>query len=210
MAESTPTAAWWAEGDLFEGCNCNVVCPCHADFRQNSTHETCDNLWGIHIDAGGYGGLDLSGLNALVVAGSPGPSMFAGNWTALVFVDDQSTPEQYAALDEILSGRAGGPWERMARFYAGEAPQFCQPAAFAFSKSDRSRTLEVADVASLQVDAIRGADRDEPVTISNLYNVIHGPEHVIARSQLTLDAGGLKWDTSGTHGLYSRFHWSNH
>ena len=112
------TLEWWAEGDLFEGCNCNVVCPCHADFRQNSTHDTCDNLWGIHIDAGAYGGLDLSGLNALVVAASPGPSMFAGNWTALVFVDERAAPEQYTALEEILSGRAGGPWERMARFYA--------------------------------------------------------------------------------------------
>ena len=135
--------------------------------------------------------------------------MFAGNWTALVFVDDQATPEQYDALDAILSRRGGGPWERMARFRAGEAPQSCKRAAFTFNKSDRSLNLEVADIVSLQVDAIRGADRDEPVTISNLYNVIHGPEHVIARSQLTLDAGGLKWDTSGTHGLYSRFRWSN-
>ena len=109
--------------------------------------------------------------------------MFAGHWTALVFVDDQATPEQYDALDAILSRRAGGPWERMARFRAGEAPQSCKRAAFTFNKSDRSLNLEVADIASLQMDAIRGADRDEPVTISNLYNVIHGSEHVIARSQ---------------------------
>ena len=203
------TGEWWAEGDLFEGCNCNVICPCHADFRQNSTHETCDNLWGIHIDAGEYDGLDLSGLNALVVAGSPGPSMFAGEWTVLVFVDDRAGPGQYAALDDILSGRAGGPWARMARFYAGGTPQSCRPAAISFARSDSSRTLEVSGVSSLQVDAIRGADRDEPVTISNLYNLIHGPDHVVARSRLTLDAGGLKWDTSGTHGLYSRFRWSS-
>ena len=99
----------------------------------------------------------------------------------MVFVDDQATPEQYDALDAILSRRAGGPWERMARFRAGEAPQSCKRAVFTFNKSDRSLNLEVADIVSLQVDAIRGADRDEPVTISNLYNVIHGPEHVIAR-----------------------------
>ena len=83
------------------------------------------------------------------------------------------------------------------------------PAAISFARSDSSRTLEVSGVSSLQVDAIRGADRDEPVTISNLYNLIHGPDHVVARSRLTLDAGGLKWDTSGTHGLYSRFRWSS-
>ncbi len=211
------TLDWWAEGDLFEGCNCNVVCPCHADFRQNSTHETCDNVWGIHLDAGEYGiidlGGDLGGLNALVAAYCPGPSMFAGNWTVLVFIDDRATPEQYDALNAILSGNAGGPWERMAQFFAGNAPRSCQPAAITFSKSDRARTLEVSGetvrLASLQVNAIRGASRDEPVTITNLYNVIHGPEHVVARSQVALDAAGMKWDSSGTHGLYSRFRWSN-
>ena len=25
---------WWAEGDLFEGCNCNLLCPCHVTFHQ--------------------------------------------------------------------------------------------------------------------------------------------------------------------------------
>ena len=205
-----PTVNWSAEGDLFEGCNCSVVCPCHADFRQPSTHETCDNVWGIHLDAGEYGAVDLAGLNALVVAYCPGPSMFAGNWTVLVFIDDRAGVEQYQALEAILSGQAGGPWARMAQFFARETIQSCQPAPIAFSKSDWGRTLEVADLASLQVNAIRGASAGEPVKITNLYNVIHGPEHVIARSQVTLDAAGMKWDTSGTHGLYSRFRWSNH
>ncbi len=71
-----------------------------------------------------------------------------------------------------------------------------------------SLNLEVSAIASLQVKAISGADRAEPLTISNLNNLIHGPQHAIIRSQLTLDLGGLKWVTSGTHGLYCRFRWS--
>ena len=86
MEDSTATPEWWTEGDPFEGCNCSVVCLWHADFCQNGTHEIRDNLWGIHIDAGERDGRDLSGLNTLVVVGSTGPSMFAGNWTALVGV----------------------------------------------------------------------------------------------------------------------------
>jgi hypothetical protein len=66
----------------------------------------------------------------------------------------------------------------------------------------------VNHVASLEVEAIRGADPEQEVTIRNLYNLIHGPEHVIARSNLSVDAQGLKWDNSGKHGLYSHFKWS--
>lgn len=200
---------WWAEGDLFEGCNCDSLCPCHVAFRQKSTYETCDGAWGIHFDRGEYGGVELGGLNALMVTHCPGPSMFDGNWTALIYTDEQAKPEQQQALADILSGAGGGPWAKIAQFFADGNPKTIQTAAFNFAKEGRKRNLEVAGVATLEVEAIRGADPEEEVKIVNLYNVIHGPEHVISRSHLMVDAGGLKWDNSGKHGLYSRFRWSN-
>ena len=33
---------WQVEGELFEGCNCNLLCPCHATFRQPPTNGWCD------------------------------------------------------------------------------------------------------------------------------------------------------------------------
>jgi hypothetical protein len=202
-------ADWWAEGDLFEGCNCAIVCPCHLDFRQNSTHETCENAWGIHIDRGEFGAVTLDDLNAMVLVSCPGPSMFDGNWAALVYLDDRATPEQADGLGRILTGEAGGPWGRIAQFFSGGKAHSVQSASFRFEKSDRRRSLEVGGLVSLEVEAIRGADPEGVVTINNLFNLLHGPEHVVASSQVKLDDQGLRWDNSGTHGLYSRFRWGN-
>ena len=135
--------------------------------------------------------------------------MFDGEWVTLVYTDDNATPEQAEGLAAILSGSGGGPWARLAQFFAQGKPKAVQPACFAYVKEGRKRSLEVKDVASLEVEAIRGAIPDEEVRIVNLYNVIHGPEHVVARSNLRVDAEGLKWDNSGKHGLYSRFRWSS-
>lgn len=200
---------WWAEGDLFEGCNCDSLCPCHVAFRQKSTQPTCDGAWGIHIEQGQYGSVELNNLNGMVVYHCPGPSMFDGGWTALIYTDDQASPEQTAAVNDILCGSGGGPWARIAQFFDGGRPKSIQTASFKFSKENHRRSLEVAGLASLLVEALRGADPDEEVKITNLYNVIHGEEHTIARSNLSVDTGDLKWDNSGKHGLYSRFRWAS-
>jgi hypothetical protein len=203
-----PTPEWWAEGDLFEGCNCDSLCPYHVAFRQKSTNATCHNAWGAHIDQGRYGPVDLAGLNAMMITYCPGPSMFDGDWVALLYIDDRATPQQEEALLTIFSGEGGGPWARIARFFKDGALTASGRASVEFARDRRTRTLRVNHAASLEVEAIRGADPEQEVTIRNLYNVIHGPEQVIARSNLSVDAQGLKWDNSGKHGLYSHFKWS--
>jgi hypothetical protein len=116
--------------------------------------------------------------------------------------------QQEEALLAIFSGKGGGPWARIARFFKDGMLTAFGRAAIEFTRDHRTRTLKVNNVASLEVQAIRGADPEQEVTIKNLYNVIHGPEHVIARSDLSVDAQGLKWDNRSKHGLYSHFKWS--
>jgi hypothetical protein len=134
--------------------------------------------------------------------------MYDGNWAALLYIDDKATAEQEEALVSILSGEGGGPWAVIARWYAGGAYRVIQRAPFQFTKERRSRCLRVANVASLEVEATRGTDADQEIKITNLRNVIHGPEHILARSNHQVEAEGLKWDNRGKHGLYSHFRWS--
>ena len=164
----------------------------------------------MHVEKGEYGAISFGGLNALVIAFAPGPTMYDGNWTALLYIDDKATPEQEEALIVIISGKAGGPWARIALLFTEGKFKASKLAPFQFSRESRSRTLTVPDIASLDVEAIRGTNPDEEVKLTNLPNVIHGSEHVLARSNhnvLDLDEG-LKWDNSGKHGLYSTFRWS--
>ncbi len=198
---------WTASGDLFEGCNCDLICPCHIAFRQNSTNGNCDGAWGIHIDTGVYGSIDISGLNAMVIAHSPGPSMFDGNWKTIIYIDKKSDENQERALKSILSGSGGGPWSKLARFYVNSTPLAIEKISFNYTKTGKTRNLSAGDSASLQVEAITSVG-DQNVTLSNLFNVIHGPLHTVGKSNLDIDSNGLQWSNRGKHGLFSQFKWS--
>ena len=192
----------------FEGCNCELLCPCHVSFRQRGSYDACEAIWAAHIDRGQYGSVDVGGLNTLVVALAPGPTMADGNWAALLYVDDTSTTEQERAVIGIFSGEAGGGWARIAQFYTGGVYRAIKRASLQYVREGRTRSLRMGDAASLNVEAIRGADPDEEVRLANLRNVIHGQEHILARSTHRVSDEGLQWDNSGKHGLYSAFRWS--
>ena len=73
---------------------------------------------------------------------------------------------------------------------------------------ERTKTVNAPDHLFMEVEAIRGADQEGVVTITNLRNVIHGPQHVMARSNIKVDDEGMSWDYQAKHGLYSKFKWS--
>ena len=62
---------WITEGDLFEGCNCNLLRPCHVSFRHPATYTHCDAIWALNIERGRYGSVDLAGLNVAVFGPLP-------------------------------------------------------------------------------------------------------------------------------------------
>ena len=199
---------WEVAGDLFEGCNCQMICPCHFSFKQRQTELVCQATWAFHIEEGSWGAIDLADANAFVVALSPGKTMHEGNWTSLLYIDDQTTQEQGDALRAIFSGTAGGPWPRLTQFFTNREYKAIKLAPMVFAKDGRKFSLKVSTTAYLEVAAIAGADGQEVAKLTNVYNVIHGPEHTLARSNHGIADEGLQWDSTDTHGLYSRFRWS--
>src|SRR5579864_3751932 len=101
--------SWRIEGEYFESCNCELLCPCllsHAQARPTEGH--CDVVLGIHINQGVYGKVDISRLNAVQPMMTPG-AMAKGNGTLAVYVDSRGNEAQRAALEAIFTGAAGGP-----------------------------------------------------------------------------------------------------
>lgn len=199
--------SWWAEGDLFEGCNCNLLCPCHITFRQAPTNEYCDAIWGVSFDAGRFGEVDLTGMGAVIFVHSPGPTMADGEWTSVLYLDEAATDEQAEALRAIFSGEAGGPWEILSQFFRDGQLTAVRRVPLEITIDATARTLRASDRVLLEVQAIRGADRDGLATITNLRNVIHGHVHTLARSNQSIRDEALSWEEQGKHGLYSRFRW---
>jgi hypothetical protein len=81
---------WRIEGDYFESCNCDLLCPCllsHAQARPTQGH--CDVVLATHIATGSYGNVDLSGLNAVQALTTPG-EMSKGGGTLAVYIDSRA------------------------------------------------------------------------------------------------------------------------
>ena len=199
--------SWWVEGELFEGCNCNLLCPCHISFRQPPTNGVCTAIWAASFERGRYGDVDLSGLGAMIFVNSPGPTMADGNWTSVLYVDDSASEEQAEATHAIFSGKAGGPWEILSQFYGNGELTVVRRVPLEVTIDVTRRTIRASDMVLLEVEAIRGADREGAATITNLRNVIHGNVHTLARSNQSIRDEALSWEEEGKHGLYSRFRW---
>ncbi len=199
---------WWAEGLLFENCNCTAVCPGHIHFSQKCTHEVCHGFWAIRFEAGAVGAsapVDLAGIDAVVVYETP-PVMVEGGWKQLIIVSDHATDDQREAVEEIVTGARGGPWEVLNRFVADPLPTRTAPIRIEDQPTRKSVT--VAGLLTGAVEAIRGRDRDRPVTFENIYNKIHDSTQVIAQGSTRYDDGEIVIANEGTHGLWSRFRWT--
>ena len=199
--------SWWAEGDLFEGCNCNLLCPCHISFRQPPTNGYCEAIWGVSFDGGRFGDVDLAGLGAVIFVHSPGPTMADGDWTSVLYIDNSASDEQTAALWAVFSGKSGGPWEILSQFYRDGKLTAVRKVPLDITIDAAARTLRASDRVLLEVQAIRGADGEGAATIANLRNIIHGDVHTLARSNQSVKDDEISWEQQGKHGLYSRFRW---
>ena len=196
---------WWAKGLLLESCNCQVVCPGHIHFSNNCTNERCIGYWAIRFDEGSYGDVALDGGRAIIAYDSPS-HMISGRWTELVIIDERSSQAQWSAIETILTGQAGGPWEVLDRFVERRLPT-------------RTLSIQIADEGAVKRIAIKGLlegtikdisgrDRDQPVTFQNMFNQIHAAKQIIARGNTAYDDGEITVTTEGTHALYSNFEWS--
>jgi hypothetical protein len=108
---TTKQIRWQLTGDYFGNCGCDVVCPCFLSsgpfMSAKPTQGFCEVAMVVHIEWGVYGDLSLDGLNAIVMARTPGP-MIEGNWSVAIYVDERSDKQQREALHKILRERQAG------------------------------------------------------------------------------------------------------
>ena len=205
VESSAPAPAWWAKGLLFENCNCQVVCPGHVHFSNKCTHERCIGYWAIRFDEGSYGDVDLAGVTAVVGYDSP-DHMISGGWTESVIIDTHASSAQRAAVEDILTGRAGGPWEVLGRFVERRLPTRTLP--IEITDEDAVKRVVIEGLLESTIENIRGRDRSQPVSFKNMFNQIHASTQVIARGDTVYDDGEIVVKNEGTHALHSNFDWS--
>lgn len=112
QTDVTTPAAYRIKMNHIEACNCQHGCNCQ--FGGFPNEGKCEFIIGYNITEGTYGDVDLGGVNVVVGLKYPN-AIHEGDGEGVLFVDEDASSEQVAAIDEIWSGRAGGmPWEALA------------------------------------------------------------------------------------------------
>ena len=201
----TQAISWWARGLIFENCACTLVCPGHIHFTQLCTHDRCKGYWALRFDDGAFGGTPLKGAKA-VIAFDTAQRMIDGGWTQALIIDKTASAEQRQALETILTGRAGGPWQTLAKFVERQLPtEFLE---IDMRDEGATKRLSIANRLSAFITQIRGRDKSKPVMFENIFNQIHAPQQVLALGDTTYDDGTIVIANTGSHGLFSAFEWT--
>ncbi len=196
---------WWARGLIFENCACTLVCPGHMHFSQNCTHDRCKGYWALRFDEGVFGDVPLAGTRALVAFDTP-QRMIDGGWVQTIIIDESASPTQREALETLLMGQAGGPWEKLASFVGTRQPTEFRPIEMV--DDGTTKRISIADRLKGFVTQIRGRDKTKPVLFENIFNQIHAPQQVVALGDTEYDDGVIVIHNTGSHGLFSMFDWA--
>jgi len=198
--------SWRIDGDYFESCNCELLCPCllsHAQARPTEGH--CDVVLCIHIKQGNYGNVDISGLNAVQAMTTPG-AMAKGNGTLAVYVDSRGNDPQRAALEAIFTGAAGGPPSLFGPMVSNLLP--AKTAQIEFKSDGKSWQLSIPGITDVVVEGVTGAGNQNVW----LDNVGHPYSRRLAAAKATSSHyrdHSLVFENSGRNGHFSAIVWSN-
>ena len=140
------------EGRLLEVCSCNTLCPCWVG--EDPDGGTCDSVMGWRVDQGTIEGVDVSGLTLALSVFIPG-NVLAGNWKAVVYVDDTASDAQQEALLKVFTGKLGGAIADLAGLI-GEVVAV-ERVPIAFDVEGGSGTLRIGDVAEAELVPFQGA-----------------------------------------------------
>lgn len=197
-------ARWTLEGDYFENCSCEVLCPCLLSHAQaQPTEGKCDGVLAFHVDQGSCDGVDLSGLNSAVLFSARGP-MANGNWTVALYLDEAASAAQRDALTKIFSGSLGGPPSVIAALTGKNLG--AKAVAMRYRMDAKTRSFEIPGLVDMNVEAITGAD-DEVVWLENVAHPVVRRLSAARGTRTTIRDHGFSWDNTGRNGHFAPFRW---
>lgn len=199
--------AWHLNGEYFENCNCDVLCPCITSaMAEPADHERCYVPLICHVDEGSFDDVRLDGLNFILVVDSPA-IMSEGNWRVAAYIDEQADGDQREALGAILSGEHGGTPEMLSGLIGEHLGVKFVP--IAYESNGRRRRVEVPGIMRFEVDGISVPGSEAVMEITNVFHPM-GSNLPIAKSVTgSYDDPDydLAFDNTGKNGHYREFAW---
>ena len=115
---SVAIMTWNLSGKMVESCTCNMLCPCWFGVKELMIMDKgyCAGPILFRIHNGSSDGVDLKGREVVMAFDFPGPTVFDGNATARLYIDEAADTSQLKQLEDIFQGRRGGPMEMISSF----------------------------------------------------------------------------------------------
>ncbi|MGH2417143.1 MAG: DUF1326 domain-containing protein [Candidatus Limnocylindria bacterium] len=195
--------AYEVEGRLLEVCTCNVLCPCW--IGEDPDGGTCESTLGWRIDDGRIEGVDVSGMTIAMTVHIPG-NILKGDWKAVVFVDDRSSPEQQEAMLKLFTGQLGGAIADLAGL-VGEVVAV-ERVPITFTVDEGKGTLDLGGVTRAELTSYQGATGKPTVLSETVFSTIPGSPVYVGKadSYTRTGAQGLSdVDLTGHNALQGHF-----
>jgi hypothetical protein len=195
------------EGRLLEVCNCEAICPCWVGLDPDA--GTCDSIFAWAVDKGTIQGVDVSDRILGLSVHIPG-NVLAGNWKAVVYVDDRCDEEQQSALLSVFTGQLGGAIADVAAL-VGEVLAV-ERTKITFNVKEGRGVVEFGDVARAELEPFQGATGELTTLADTAFSTIPGSPAYPGRAlsfRRDASAHGLAdINVSGRNALQGAFHFS--
>lgn len=200
--------AWQIQGQYYETCNCDFVCPCvPGQLAVRPTKGTCIFAMAYKVDRGHYGSVPLDDLGFIILGSTPG-EMGKGNWSVGVIVDERATAEQRDAIVGIASGAAGGPMAALAGLVGTILGVEVSPILFA--RDGVSWSVNASALVRMSAQGSTGLNpAAPPLQLTNTGHPAADTFFLARASSSHVSALGIAWeDSSGqNNGQYAPFAW---
>jgi hypothetical protein len=101
-----------------------MLCPCWFGVKELMVMDKgyCASQVLFRVQNGSNDGVDLKGRDVVMALDFPGPTLFDGNGTARLYIDDGTEEGQRKELEDIFQGRKGGPMQMISSFISKWLP----------------------------------------------------------------------------------------
>jgi hypothetical protein len=147
--------AWRLTGQLIESCSCNMFCPCWFTVQELMIMDQgwCAGAIAFRTREGNSDGVALGGRTVVFAVDFPGPTLFDGNATARLYVDEGANADQRRELEAICSGQKGGPMATIAPLIAKWLP--ARSAKIDVADEGDAITVKVGDAGRVESRRLR-------------------------------------------------------
>jgi hypothetical protein len=192
------------QGSLIEACSCGVNCPCW--IGEDPDLGECFAIIAYGIESGTISGLDVSGLNLVLIAHIPG-NVLAGNWEVVGLVDERATAEQREALLGAFTGKLGGPlgdlWTALIGTVKG-----VEVVPIVHEVAGGAGSLRVPGMVEAEMTPYRGPDGSVTTLNNSVFSTVPGSPAWVAKAtvhRVNLPQYGMVWEYEGRNAIQSEW-----